>query len=45
MRARERWSAEENEMILSCPDASYEQRQASRKERAKHFYNEKGENA
>ena len=45
MRARERWSAEENEMILSCPDASYEQRQASRKERAKHFYDEKGENA
>jgi len=45
MRARERWSAEENEMILSCPDASYEQRQAFRKERAKHFYNEKGENA
>ena len=45
MRARERWSAEENEMILSCPDASYVQRQASRKERAKHFYNEKGENA
>ena len=45
MCARERWSAEENEMILSCPDASYEQRQASRKERAKHFYNEKGENA
>lgn len=44
MRARERWSAEENEMILSCPDASYEQRQASRKERAKHFYDEKGEN-
>ncbi len=45
MRARERWSAEENEMILSCPDASYELRQASRKERAKHFYDEKGENA
>ena len=45
MRARERWSAEENEMSLSGPDASYEQRQASRKERAKHFYDEKGENA
>lgn len=41
-RARERWAAEEEAFILSCPDASYEDRQLHRKQMADTYYDETG---
>ena len=37
-RARERWAAEEDAFNLACPEATYEERVRSKKERAMRFY-------
>jgi hypothetical protein len=39
-RARERWAAEENAFNLACPQATYEEKLRSKKERAARFYQE-----
>ena len=44
-RARARWAAEEHAFEMACPGATREERIASRKKRAEHFYDEKGEEA
>ena len=44
-RARARWAAEEHAFEMACPSATREERIASRKKRAEHFYDEKGEEA
>ena len=44
-RARARWAAEEHAFEMACPCATREERIASRKQRAEHFYDEKGEDA
>ena len=37
-RARERWAAEEDAFNLACPEATFEERVRSKKERAMRFY-------
>ena len=39
-RARERWAEEENAFNLACPQATYEEKLRSKKERAARFYQE-----
>ncbi len=41
--ARERWYEEESSFDLCCPSSTYEEKLRFRKERAKHYYDEKPE--
>ena len=41
-RARAKWAKQENDFILACPSASYDERVASRRARAENYYDEKG---